>query len=370
MSMKMVDGTKLDASLEATADAIRQQRGTDDAIPFDMTGGTGFAAAIAGTEDKFITFSSESSFTLGTTEQKKSWNGKLEYSTDKETWTEWDGTAAISAGESGGKYVIYLRGLHNSHISVTYPPYPELGSGDINPFVITGTPVSCAGNIEMLLDWQIAGAGLHPSMTEFCFYHLFYGCKALAEGPELPSPYLSKGCYNGMFYGCTALAKAPALPAAVLVNQCYESMFSGCAALEEPPVSSAVSLARECFYGMFYGCTLLKRSMAMPAGAEAAYMCCHAMYYECTALETLAELPATTLATSCYSGMYRGCTSVKVSEVQGGEYQYPFRIPTEGTGTAANHALEYLFLDTGGDFTGSPYINTTYYTTKPPVPAV
>lgn len=44
---KLVDSTKLDAALEATADAIREKTGDTDDIAFDLATETGFAEAVA-----------------------------------------------------------------------------------------------------------------------------------------------------------------------------------------------------------------------------------------------------------------------------------------------------------------------------------
>ena len=46
MAMQIVDGAKLDRSLKATADRIREVTGETADIPFDYAGETGFAAAI------------------------------------------------------------------------------------------------------------------------------------------------------------------------------------------------------------------------------------------------------------------------------------------------------------------------------------
>ena len=46
MAMQIVDGAKLDRSLKATADRIREVTGESAVIPFDYAGETGFAAAI------------------------------------------------------------------------------------------------------------------------------------------------------------------------------------------------------------------------------------------------------------------------------------------------------------------------------------
>ena len=121
-------------------------------------------------------------------------------------------------------------------------------------------------------------------------------------------PTMASRCYYSMFNGCTSLTQAPALPATTLANSCYQSMFQGCTSLTQAPA-----------------------------------------------------LPSTTLANSCYRSMFNGCTSLKLSSTQTGEYTVAYRIPTTGTGTTATNALTNMFTSTGGTFTGTPEINTTYY---------
>ena len=76
-------------------------------------------------------------------------------------------------------------------------------------------------------------------------------------------------------------------------------------------------------------------------------------------LTTVPGLPATEVISSCYSYMFYGCTSLKVSTTQTGGYQYAWRIPTSGTGTPAVGPT--MLTDTDGTFTDNPTINTTYY---------
>ena len=59
--------------------------------------------------------------------------------------------------------------------------------------------------------------------------------------------------------------------------------------------------------------------------------------------------------------MFSGCTSLKLSSTKTGEYTQEYRIPSSGTGTTATDALTDMFTSTGGTFTGTPAINTTYY---------
>ena len=59
--------------------------------------------------------------------------------------------------------------------------------------------------------------------------------------------------------------------------------------------------------------------------------------------------------------MFFGCTSLKLSETRTGEYTQEYRIPSSGDGTHATFDLNRMFESTGGTFTGTPKINTTYY---------
>ena len=59
--------------------------------------------------------------------------------------------------------------------------------------------------------------------------------------------------------------------------------------------------------------------------------------------------------------MFHGCTNLKLSSTRTGEYTQEYRIPSSGDGVAATDALADMFTSTGGTFTGTPAINTTYY---------
>lgn len=60
----------------------------------------------------------------------------------KWTWTAWDGMTVLSSVDNDGEYVIYIRGTGNS---INYK------------WVLTGSDISCIGNIENLLDYASAG---------------------------------------------------------------------------------------------------------------------------------------------------------------------------------------------------------------------
>ena len=71
----------------------------------------------------------------------------------------------------------------------------------------------------------------------------------------------------------------------------------------------ATTLADSCYSYMFYGCTSLTTAPELPATTLFAN-CYYNMFCRCTSLTTAPELPATTLADSCYSYMFYGCTSL------------------------------------------------------------
>ena len=324
-----------------------------------------------------LTFSSPSSFTLAVNDATKHWDGTLEYSTDKKSWTVWDGTTTLSSAASGSDNVLYLSGTGNTKIT---------GSNSNYRWVFTGTDISCTGNIETLLDYATVESGSHPTMANDCYRSMFNGCTNLTKAPDLPATTLTTYCYSDMFNGCTSLTKAPDLPATTLANNCYQQMFQGCTSLTQAPALPATTLAsfcyrqmfqnctsltqapalpvttltNNCYQQMFQGCTSLTQAPALPATTLANY-CYVFMFYGCTGLTQAPALPATKLANYCYQFMFRGCTKIKLSSTKTGEYMVAYRIPKTGTGRTASGALSNMFASTGGTFTGTPEINTTYY---------
>ena len=202
------------------------------------------------------------------------------------------------------------------------------------------------------------------TLTSNCYSAMFYNCTSLTTAPELPATTLALGCYSSMFYGCKSLTTAPDLPVTTLVDACYQDMFFGCTSLTTAPALPATTLTTNCYYEMFYNCTSLTTAPALPA-TTLNTNCYYEMFYNCTSLTTAPELPATTLANVCYKKMFYGCTSLKLSETKTDEYRRPYIIPSEGTGTTASDALTDMFTGTGGTFTGTPTINTTYYLWDP-----
>lgn len=179
----------------------------------------------------YLNFSATTPFTVSSV-NGKTWDSILEYSTDAETWSAWDGsvvTAKAPIGTTGiRKYWLYFRGWQNTKIC----------NGSVNGWNITidnsalkGAYVSLAGNIETLLDYEMVERGNHPSMADYCFHSLFSGGTRLTSISSLllPAETLSTRCYAYMFSGCTGIKALPKLPAITLATGCYIGMFQNCA---------------------------------------------------------------------------------------------------------------------------------------------
>ena len=316
-----------------------------------------------------ITFTGESSdFTLKAT--NKEWDGTVEYSTDNNTWTTWNGTEVSSVDKK-----LYLRGSGNT----------KFKTNNGSKFILSSR-AACSGNIQTLLEYSnpptnipasncysymfsgctnLTAAPELPATTlaSNCYQYMFYGCTSLTQAPTLPATTLMPYCYSYMFYNCTSLTQAPTLPATTLANYCYTSMFTNCTNLTAAPTLPATTLTSNCYSSMFQNCSSLTTAPELPATTLANY-CYNYMFNNCTNLTAAPTLPATTLKTSCYNGMFQNCRSLKISTTQSSEYPTAWRIPSSGTisSTATRWNVDML-KGTGGTFTSAPNINTTYYGT-------
>ena len=186
-------------------------------------------------------------------------------------------------------------------------------------------------------------------LAQGCYMYMFMNCTALTTTPVLPATTLENDCYNSMFSGCTSLRTAPLqLPADTLAENCYQNMFQGCTSLTTSPSLPATTLASNCYQSMFKGCTSLTTAPELPATMLRSN-CYNSMFYGCTALTTApATLPATTLTTSCYQNMFKGCTSLVTAPV----------LPATTTQT---YCYNSMFDGCTSLNTVIEYLNTNYY---------
>ena len=162
-----------------------------------------------------ITFTGESSdFTLAVgSGGAKEWDGTVEYSTDHNTWTVWDGTAVASVNKK-----LYLRGSGNTKFLTNKGARLSLSA-----------KAACSGNIQTLLEYNNPPTSIP---ADYCYYYMFFGCTNLTTAPILPATTLRTSCYYSMFRNCTSLTTAPELPATTLAIYCYGNMFYDCTKLK------------------------------------------------------------------------------------------------------------------------------------------
>ena len=88
---------------------------------------------------------------------------------------------------------------------------------------------------------------------------------------------------------------------------CY--LFKACASLTTAPELPATTLATDCYSYMFSNCTGLTTAPELPATTLADY-CYHGIFLNCAGLTTAPELPATTLTEGCYQAMFYNCAGL------------------------------------------------------------
>ena len=94
----------------------------------------------------------------------------------------------------------------------------------------------------------------------------------------------------------------------------FQHLFEDCKNLTSAPDLPAMTLASSCYSNMFSGCTGLTSAPDLPAMTLAS-SCYSNMFSGCTGLTSAPDLPAMTLASSCYSNMFSGCTGLTSAPV-------------------------------------------------------
>ena len=92
-------------------------------------------------------------------------------------------------------------------------------------------------------------------------------------------------------------------------NARFCNLFQDCSVLTSAPELPATTLAESCYSAMFSGCTSLTSAPKLPA-TTLALGCYSSMFSGCKSLTSAPTLSATELAIYCYTGMFYGCTSL------------------------------------------------------------
>jgi hypothetical protein len=87
-------------------------------------------------------------------------------------------------------------------------------------------------------------------------------------------------------------------------------LFAGCRTLTSAPALPATTLYSYCYYGMFQACTALSRAPEILPATTLAQYCYRGMFNGCTSLSVAPEISATGTANYCCESMFSGCTSL------------------------------------------------------------
>jgi hypothetical protein len=242
----------------------------------------------------------------------------LEYSTDCETWQEWQHTTAegthtfdtLTLTAIGDR--VYLRGDNPDGLGAL----PEGAETPLfSHFEMTGK-IAAGGNIMSLLDKD-------TEITEipiFGFFILFGGISeenpntSLTAAAAMPNvTTIGDGGCEGMYQGCTSLTAAANMSQLTTIGyRGCDCMYSGCtsltAAAAMPNVTTIGYRGCDC---MYQGCTSLTAAANMPQLTTIGDYGCEKMYEGCTSLTAAANMPQlTTIGDGGCEGMYEGCTSL------------------------------------------------------------
>lgn len=322
-----------------------------------------------------IEFSSESVFRVGF--NSKQWDGTIEYSTDRNEWTQYTSNSSGFYATLGDDnlYHAYFRGVNNTYLS--------RNTSYTTRFSLSGTNVSCDGNIMSLLDYRNISDTI---TTKYCFCNLFYGLANLIKAPELPATTLSEGCYNSMFSNCYQLVNLPDLVALDVPQYAYSNMFNYCIGAINPPQIDAVTLhnnscanmfaycseltetpefkftetGESCCSSMFVGCNKLAKAYELPA-EQLSPLCYSNMFKDCSILAVAPKLPATRLANNCYAQMFYGCQKLEkipalpATDIPSRAYSYMFygcnslsTLPKLSAISLGDLCYEYMFSNCAG----------------------
>lgn len=171
-------------------------------------------------------------------------------------------------------------------------------------FTISQGYVECHGNIMSLCN----NSNIIKAMS---FNSLFKGANYLKTAPDIIADEVeSDGC-SEMFNNCSNLKSIDKIDVKKVGNHGFSSMFKSCSSLVNiPSILPATELASYCYSDMFVGCRSLVQAPELPA-TTLTDSCYQYMFTNCTSLtQAPSILPATTLAKGCYWSMFQGCSSL------------------------------------------------------------
>lgn len=276
---------------------------------------------------------------------------KMEYSSDKITWSEFTGNQTFvgetvndvndddtdiimyagimraPALEKNTYVKIYLRGVNNESLSNSNLK----ANFDFSQLVATGTlELKIGGNILTLLDKDVSKFE-NKRLPDYCFANIFKQSEAIYDASQLElTPKLSStGLYMAMFQGCTSLVTSPQkINLTDMSTDCCRTMFYKCSSLVNIPDTWCSNVTKLGYYVQNSPITKIWKL------AENCFMSC----FRETAITKLPNLPATELANLCYAYMFAGCKGLTT--------QNEWYLPCESFNKQkTNGCYNYMFID-------------------------
>jgi len=212
--------------------------------------------------------------------------------------------------------------------------------GDNETFSNLNSAIYCVCSVQFNLSGDIRSLlskNDFESITtilDYAFWYMFSNQPVVsAEDLIISADYIGLNAFDDCFYGCQAMTTAPKEIVANTVGPlCFWLMFGESHLLNTSPDFKITTFA----FGSLKSC-----------------------FNNCSSLTQLPRFYATTIPSNCCEQMFRGCSQIKLSTTQTGEYQNAYHIPN---GVSASYTS--MFASTGGTFTGTPNPNTTYYTSN------
>ena len=230
----------------------------------------------------------------------------LQYSKDKTNWSTitLSSTAYTITLNQGEK--VYFRGNEG-----VFNYWYSRGAKKAITTISANQTHTVGGNINTLLDYQDP-YGLTLPQGAFC--GIFENNTKLTSASDITLPpsvdgSLSSYCYLYLFKNCTNLTTVPkSIPAKKQGQDACNGMFAY-TAITTAPELPATTLANSCYADTFHGCTSLVNPPKLPA-TTLADSCYRSLFEGCDKIVNAPELPATTLATNCYIYLFKSCTSL------------------------------------------------------------
>ena len=177
-------------------------------------------------------------------------------------------------------------------------------------FVMTGN-IAASGNVMSLANYA-------EDVPAYCFFRLFYNCKALTQAHQLqlPGRKLKGSSYRRMF-SLTKIVRAPVCSFTQVQgwDNCT-GLFSDCTALTDPPPDFfPQTLSQTTFWETFFNCTNLQYPPRMHA-KSAHYWSLRSMFGNCSKLLCSPRLQnITTTNLRPFAGIFGNCKALTLIQV-------------------------------------------------------